>query len=568
MSSTLVITLVTIGAVAWLAFLGVSALRARGREEIPPNLAPGTTDDQLETRRLERVQQAAVLLSAFLALGLPLYYLGETDRQEGFEEQFQEESVARGAALFTEFGCDGCHAPDGSGGAAAYVERRSGITVSWAAPSLNDIYYRYDHDEVVYWITFGRKNTPMPAWGVEGGGAMNEQQIEDIANYLATEEFQISQEEALAQIDAQVNASLSRLESADQIVERAIAEQRQLIADIRRAETQAPIATELAARAQEALDNAAEGIDTDGDGLSDAAEQAISEITAEARDAFTVPIPQLTLSPEAAQSEEGRDDRQAAEEALATVEELATEHPLLEGTAAAIAEALAMEGEDTDGDGLTDEAEQVITQQLAAAAQALEPEITVVTLDPANPASVGGEPDAATADRAVSTLDTFALTLTVTRDNIDRILPNAESGLEYLLEAQRRRAWEVDIAGVAELAFEGDMARAERAVGLYNGYCARCHTSGWSAGIPFTQEPGSGGFGPALWEGRANVQFLEKEELVDFIAVGSIPNEPYGVNGMGTGRMPGFGQVLSAEDLDLIATYLRSGEMDGMTGDE
>ena len=77
MSSSLVITLAVIGGVAWLVFLGVSAIRARGREEVPRNLAPGLTDEELETRRLERVQQAALLVSAFMAVGLPLYFLGE-----------------------------------------------------------------------------------------------------------------------------------------------------------------------------------------------------------------------------------------------------------------------------------------------------------------------------------------------------------------------------------------------------------------------------------------------------------------------------------------------------------
>jgi len=32
----------------------------------------------------------------------------------------------------------------------------------------------------------------------------------------------------------------------------------------------------------------------------------------------------------------------------------------------------------------------------------------------------------------------------------------------------------------------------------------------------------------------------------------------YGVNGIGTGRMPGFGQVLSATDIELIVKYERS----------
>ncbi|NIR38262.1 MAG: hypothetical protein GWN79_14355, partial [Actinobacteria bacterium] len=72
-------------------------------------------------------------------------------------------------------GCYGCHGPDGVGGVASYVEKRSGVTVSWAAPSLNDIFYRYGRDEIRYWLVYGRGNSPMPAWGLAGGGPMNDQ---------------------------------------------------------------------------------------------------------------------------------------------------------------------------------------------------------------------------------------------------------------------------------------------------------------------------------------------------------------------------------------------------------
>ena len=34
------------------------------------------------------------------------------------------------------------------------------------------MFYRYSEDEVRYWITYGRQNTPMPANGLEGGGAL------------------------------------------------------------------------------------------------------------------------------------------------------------------------------------------------------------------------------------------------------------------------------------------------------------------------------------------------------------------------------------------------------------
>ncbi|MFP3915394.1 MAG: hypothetical protein ACLFWM_11005, partial [Actinomycetota bacterium] len=60
MSSSLVITLAAIAGIAWLGFILVNAIRRRGPEEIPANLSPGTTDDEMETRRLETSQKAAV----------------------------------------------------------------------------------------------------------------------------------------------------------------------------------------------------------------------------------------------------------------------------------------------------------------------------------------------------------------------------------------------------------------------------------------------------------------------------------------------------------------------------
>jgi mono/diheme cytochrome c family protein len=110
---------------------------------------------------------------------------------------------------------------------------------------------------------------------------------------------------------------------------------------------------------------------------------------------------------------------------------------------------------------------------------------------------------------------------------------------------------------------------AERAVALFNANCARCHTAGFSAGVPYTQEAGSGGFGPALWDGRPVVQFgedpgaAEDDLLVQFLIRGSEAEQPYGLNGFGSGRMPAFGAILPQEDIELLAAYLRSGNLDG-----
>ena len=286
MDSSLVITLVIVGAVIWLSFLGVAALRSRRREGIPPNQAPGVTDDALETRRLELIQQGAVLLSAFLAVGLAVYYLSETDRQLSFVDQFHEESVERGAELVgpSEADCWSCHGPNGVGGVAAYVEKRTGVSVSWAAPSLNDVFLRYDRDIITYWVTYGRGNSPMPPWGTVGGGPMNEQQVQDIVNYL--ESIQASQQEILRKTDGIVVGQLSLLENADQALERAIIEQRQLIADIENAPRYAETLADLVAHARRTLDLSDEGIDRDGDNLSDISEVTVSQLTAAAAALF------------------------------------------------------------------------------------------------------------------------------------------------------------------------------------------------------------------------------------------------------------------------------------------
>ena len=561
MSSSLVITLAVIGGVAWLAFLGVSALRTRGKEQVPQNLAQGRSDEELETNRLERFQQVAVVISGFMAVSLPLYFLGETQRQDSFVDQFHEESVARGEHLVTEFACFSCHGAGGGGGSALYIEKRTRVTVSWSAPSLNDVLYRYSPDEVNFWVTYGRPNTPMPPWGVAGGGAMNEAQVADIVAYLGT--IQIPQQEVLGEIQGAINGEMNRLEGADQAMASAIITQRQLVADIGRAPDLAATADGLVKEMRAAFTAASAGVDTDGDRLSDIAEAQISQLTQELAGLWALPGVEPIAFDVANSQSTGRPDREVVEELLTTLSALSADLPLLTNQVAVIEAALAESGEDQDADGLTDSAEGAVSTAIDLAINSVRPaSVIVLDLDPTDPES-SGQADLRAATAAVAANEGVALQQVVTRDNQDRLLPAAQEGLEALLRAQEEHKWGINIEGVANIAFGGDVEQASRAVGLFNGYCARCHTSGWSAGVPFTQEAGSGGFGPALWDGRPNVQFLSADDLVKFITEGSVAQAPYGVNGIGSGRMPAFGQILTAEDLNLIATYLRSGNLTG-----
>lgn len=635
MTANIITVLAVVAGIAWLGVLFVSAIRNRGGEEIAPNLRPGITDEEMETRRLEGGQKAAIVFSAFLAISLPLYFLGEPARQQGFVEEFAASSITRGEHIVTEFACFSCHGPEGSGGVASYVEKRSGVTVSWAAPSLNDVFFRFDEDEVNYWVTFGRGNTPMPPWGLPGGGPLNDEQVVDVVNYLKT--IQVSQAENLVDVEPGINNALAALADADATVEAAILKQEQVVAQINAAPADVAIVVPLAESARSVLDDAADGLDTDADGLSDSAETELSAISQQAVDEFQImdpvtldpAVPDAELAAEALAAlqaaaetdpivitsidaieealEQGEVDpdvglspaaltaldetRAAAEtagiEVPATIEDLADAEALVAALEEAAAAAEPVEaaaglvteateavedGSDPDGDGLSSGAEEVVGTQVAAAISATTPsQVTLIRLDPTNPASVGGVPDATTASQLVGNLESLVTTLSVTANNQDALRATEEEGLAFLRESLEVKAYAIDFDGVAE-AMGSSVEEAQRAVGLFNSTCARCHTAGYSAGVPFTQEAGSGGFGPALWDGRPVVQFGEADEnpaddlLIQFLIRGSESETPYGLNGFGSGRMPAFGPSLSVEDIELLARYLRAGNLDGREG--
>ena len=468
MTSSLSITLIAFGIIAALAFFTAAGFRGSGKvNDYAPNLSKYRADDDLETKTLDRTLTVAVLLASILTIMIPLYYLGEQERQEGFVEEFDEVSVERGEHLYEEFGCGNCHGVDGSGGAASYVEKRSGINVTWTAPAINNVFYRYDDEEVRYWLIYGRANSPMPAWGLEGGGPMNEGQLDDLIEYM--HHFQITQESELRTIEMNVNSSLSRIETSELLVENEIARQKELIQSVEEAPSKLPI-VEKAVQDVSALLSKEGGIDTDEDGLSDSTETELSTYSA------------------------------SISEALGT---------------------------------------------------------SILNLDPDNEQSIPGRKDLSVAKGYLSQLESELINIRIVSEGYDKFINEAETGLAFLEKALEEKLWEVSFDEIANSTFDGDLEKAIRAVGLFNAYCARCHTAGYSAGVAYTKEIASGGLGPALRAGRANIQFKQREDLIDFIVKGSVNGKAYGVNGVGGGKMPGFGAVLPESDIALIIDYLR-----------
>lgn len=193
----------------WVIYLISAARRTYvpGAElEVAPNRKPYYPDDVMEGPRLTRFLWWAFALMAVTAVVLPLYWLREPFRQAGagFDRgtaYFEHKAIERGKDLFSavpepgherepHFGCDSCHGKGGVGGVTTYALEdplnpdAPPRQVQWTAPPLNTVMLRYRPDEVKNIIIYGRANTPMPAWGVAGGGPMNEQMVTDLLAYL------------------------------------------------------------------------------------------------------------------------------------------------------------------------------------------------------------------------------------------------------------------------------------------------------------------------------------------------------------------------------------------------
>jgi mono/diheme cytochrome c family protein len=187
-----------LAAAGWILWMLANIRRAKpevGAElELAPNRKPYYDDEQLEGVRLERVQLFGLGCLVIVALGLPLYWLAEPGRQAHAVVRFDETFAHRGELLFAPtaqggFNCAGCHGGGGVGGSAPYtltdpITSKPVKSVNWKAPSLNDVALRMNDDQLKEVLTYGRPFSPMPAWGVLGGGPMNDQQIQTLIAYL------------------------------------------------------------------------------------------------------------------------------------------------------------------------------------------------------------------------------------------------------------------------------------------------------------------------------------------------------------------------------------------------
>ncbi len=169
--------------------------------ELAANRRPYLSDEELEGPKLDKSLSFALVTLGICSLAIPFYWLAEPGRQDGAVDAYQLSFESRGEDLYVAGAqCVNCHSAGGVGGGAAYVLQDADgqfvANAQWNAPALDDLFLRYDEEEVRYILNYGRPDSPMAAWGTPGGGPLTTQQVQNIMEYIET--FQMQSLDAIA----------------------------------------------------------------------------------------------------------------------------------------------------------------------------------------------------------------------------------------------------------------------------------------------------------------------------------------------------------------------------------
>ena len=189
---------VATGLVLAIAVLATIASLRRPRRpaelDIPSGMKPGPSDPDLEKPLLEKLQFWGTLLVVGMALGTAVVFFTEPKTNADDTRAMVAQSVLRGHLTTLPgneenqlgFNCERCHGPNLHGGqnvfnqAVVVVPNLQTVCggAAFGHPLIKSL------DDVIATIAEGRDGTDMPSWSVRFKGAMDDQQIEDVVNYL------------------------------------------------------------------------------------------------------------------------------------------------------------------------------------------------------------------------------------------------------------------------------------------------------------------------------------------------------------------------------------------------
>jgi mono/diheme cytochrome c family protein len=203
LSKALSIVLLISGALILAIALAVLFLRGRARErgpDIPAAMRPGPPDAALETPLLQKLQGWSLVLVLFFAVWIPVTWLREPSENLAQEEDLQAEAIALGqreVELFSEenqagVGCVRCHGPELRGSVIQAGVDANGDLAFVATPNLTTVcggpntgHPLIKSLEDIY-TTIEEGRGVMPSWSIKYKGALDDQQINAIVQYLVS----------------------------------------------------------------------------------------------------------------------------------------------------------------------------------------------------------------------------------------------------------------------------------------------------------------------------------------------------------------------------------------------
>jgi mono/diheme cytochrome c family protein len=135
-----------------------------------------------------RLKTIGVLLVTVMAAFTMLYWLTDAPRRTAIASEQEEELLHFGEIIFSDdntepaaAGCAACHGEDGTGGDEDAQVRGPNLHSASLAEKLR-VNPNYVRLAVTYGgvVVSGNVNSPMPAWGADVGGPLNEQQIDAV----------------------------------------------------------------------------------------------------------------------------------------------------------------------------------------------------------------------------------------------------------------------------------------------------------------------------------------------------------------------------------------------------
>jgi len=191
------VVLLVLGVVLVASAGAALVLRNRVRPpgpDIPDAMRPGPSDPALETPLLQKLQGWGVVLVAFFVIWIPFAWLREPSQNLKQTEELKQTAIERGhlATLFYSednqlgVGCVRCHGPALAGGvvqAGAGYAYPPDLQTVCAGPFANPPHSAIFSVDDIYQVIEEGRNV-MPSWSIRFEGALNDQQINDIVNYL------------------------------------------------------------------------------------------------------------------------------------------------------------------------------------------------------------------------------------------------------------------------------------------------------------------------------------------------------------------------------------------------